>query len=150
MQQYGSNVEAAVACRKAVFPQYIRSADLTYPKGDATLQAVHTIAAGSSAGFGGQVVKLGKCVRMKVEIDYIGGQDCDSCNDVDTLSIATETRYIDKTNTTLVLANAYWAAIRVQAVDATGAAVAAAQDATVFVEAEWVKECPDCPDVLVP
>lgn len=141
--------DAGSACRKAVAPKVIDFVPLAIAAGagDAAT-ALHTVAAGGEAIWGGQIMNTG-CDRLKVDITYLDGDDCDPCTNPDTLTTVVITQFIEKDVVGIQIPDGYWTNIDVTVVDAADTSLASVNGTTVSGGAAWNPGCTDCV-VMVP
>ena len=137
------------SCRKAVAPVVVDIVplDIAALAGD-TPAALHTVASGSPAVWGGQILNSG-CDRLKVDITYLDGDDCDPCTNPDTLTTVVITQFIEKDVVGIQIPEGYWTNIDVTVVDAAGAATPSVNGTQVTGGAAWNPGCTDCV-VMVP
>lgn len=137
------------SCRKAVAPIVVDFVPLPIAvAGGDTAATLHTAASGSPAVWGGQIINTG-CDRLKVDISYLDGDDCDPCTNPDTLTTVVITQFIEKDVVGIQIPDGYWTNIDVTVVDAAGAATVSPNGTLVTGGAAWNPGCTDC-TVLVP
>ena len=110
---------------------------------------VATIASAEKAPFGG-TINVSGCKNVAIEVDYLTGDDCDSCTDPDVLTVETVT-FIMQANSTYEVPAGFWKEIRATLIDSAGAPVdlSATQTEKVVLHSGYQPTCMDCV-VLVP
>lgn len=132
------------ACAKAVAPIVVDMVPLVIAAGAGiTPAALHTVASGAASVWGGQILSS-SCDRLKVDITYLDGDDCDPCTNPDTLTEKVITQYIEKDIAGIQIPDGYWVDIAVSVVDATGTAMNSVNGLSVSGGAAWNPVCSDC------
>lgn len=132
------------ACNKAVAPIVVDMVPLLIAAGaGSSAAALHAVASGDPAVWGGQILSS-SCDRLKVDITYLDGDDCDPCTNPDTLSEVVITQYIEKDIAGIQIPDGYWVDIKVTVVDAAGTAINSVNGLTVTGGAAWNPVCSDC------
>lgn len=111
--------------KRAIFP-IIKQAEFEFDGAVATNEgsvqkSLIAIATGLQAGYGGKFTAKG-CKDLKVTVTYIGGDDCQPCNDPDALTTQDITFTVPK-NSVYTMPNGFWKEVKIQLVDDAGVAV---------------------------
>lgn len=119
--QFLASSSTGTSCKKAVVPVvYQGSIDILTGTGATATTLLPTIATGSPAAFGGQIVNKG-CHALLAAITYLQGDDCDECTTPDTLTTVTVNVTIPK-NAAFPIPDGFLTGITVQTLDAAGVA----------------------------
>lgn len=132
------------ACKKAVAPIVVDMTRLDIAAGSGNTATVfHEVASGDPSIWGGQIISS-SCDRIKVDITYLDGDDCDPCTNPDTLVEKVITQYIEKDMVGIQIPDGYWVKVEVTVVDSSNAPIASVNGTSVTGGAAWNPSCSDC------
>ena len=114
-----------------------------------TFAQLASIPVGNDAPYGGVIHNKG-CNRIKVRVEYLEGDDCNTCTSQDTLTrVAKE--FCIEADATYEVPEGFWASINVHVGDINCAPVdlVGSQKQQVYLHSAYKPVCPSC-KVLVP
>lgn len=139
-------------CLTAVAPiivQGVLTFEATRPYTGSSFAQLASIPAGNDAPYGGVIHNRG-CNRIKVSIDYLEGDDCNSCTSPDTLTRVVK-EFCIEADATYEVPEGFWSSINVYVgdINCNPIDLVGSQKQQVYLHSAYKPVCQSC-KVLVP